>query len=92
MKKKYCVLTTEGNKNTPLGVADTIEKKLTPEHQIFIVEMGAYTRGNIRELCELVSPDIALLTGITYQHLERFGSIEAIIATKFELPESISES
>ncbi len=54
--------------------------------------MGAYTRGNIRELCELVSPDIALLTGITYQHLERFGSIEAIIATKFELPESISDS
>lgn len=92
LAKKYHVLTTEGNKNTPLGVADTIEKRLTPEHQIFIVEMGAYTRGNIRELCELVSPDIALLTGITYQHLERFGSIEAIIATKFELPESISDS
>lgn len=90
--KKYKTLTTEGNKNTPLGVADTIEKKLTPEHEIFIVEMGAYTRGNIRELCDLVHPNIAILTGITYQHLERFGSIEEIIATKYELPESIQKS
>lgn len=52
---------------------------------IFIVEMWAYTKWDIRELCLLTHPYISILTGITLQHLERFGSLENIQEAKFEI-------
>lgn len=42
LKEKYKVLMTEGTKNTPLGISKLINEELTSEHQVFIVEMGAY--------------------------------------------------
>ena len=51
--------------------------------------MGAYERGNIARLCKLAPPEIGILTAIAPQHLERFGSIENIAKTKYELIESL---
>lgn len=87
LSEKYHVLMTEGTKNTPLWISRLILEKLSIEHHIFIVEMWAYHKGNIADLCELVWPKISILTGITLQHLERFWSLEAIIDTKFEILE-----
>lgn len=81
----YAVLKTPDNINTPLGIARLILKKLNPETQIVIVEMGAYHASDIKTLCELMPPDIAIMTGINEAHLERFGSIENTIAAKFEI-------
>jgi UDP-N-acetylmuramoyl-tripeptide--D-alanyl-D-alanine ligase len=47
--------------------------------------MGAYKKGDIKELCFLTPPDIALLTGINESHLERFGSLSNTISAKFEI-------
>ena len=52
--------------------------------------MGAYKRGDIRELCNLASPQIGILTAVGPQHLERFKSIENIAKTKYELIEVAS--
>ena len=52
------------------------------------MEMGAYRRGEIKALCEIATPDIAVLTGINEAHLERFGSIENTIKAKFEIVEN----
>jgi UDP-N-acetylmuramoyl-tripeptide--D-alanyl-D-alanine ligase len=41
-------------------------------------------------LCELVQPDIGVITAIGPQHLETFGSLENISQTKYELIESLS--
>ena len=72
-----------------MGICKVIRGELTPEHEIFIVEMGAYKRGDIRELCNLASPEIGILTAVGPQHLERFKSIENIAKTKYELIESL---
>lgn len=82
---KYRVLKTPENINTPLGIARLIQTSLTDETDVFIVEMGAYRRGDIAALCRLTPPDIAVLTGINASHLERFGTIDATVATKFEI-------
>jgi UDP-N-acetylmuramoyl-tripeptide--D-alanyl-D-alanine ligase len=82
-------LATPGSFNTPLGVCRTINEHLTASHGFLVVEMGAYGRGEIRELCDLVRPSIGVLTAIGPAHLERFGSIEAIRAAKYELVESL---
>lgn len=83
--KKYTVESTPGNINTPIGIARYLLKNVNETTDIFLVEMGAYHKGNIRELCELTPPDMAIITAIGPAHLERFGSLEAIIRTKFEI-------
>ena len=89
LSEKYNVLMTPGNFNTTLGVVRTIREQLQPFHQIFIVEMGAKQRGDIKEICELVHPQIGIVTSVGKMHLETFGSLENIQKTKFELLEAL---
>ncbi|NLF80435.1 MAG: UDP-N-acetylmuramoyl-tripeptide--D-alanyl-D-alanine ligase [Clostridia bacterium] len=87
--EKYRVCVTPGSFNTPMGVTRVIRETLSPLDEIFVCEMGAKQRGDIAELCALVRPKLGVLTAIGEQHLESFGSVEAIIDTKFELIESL---
>ncbi len=85
LSEKYLMLATPSSYNTPMGITRVIREQLRPIHQAFICEMGARQKGDISELCRLVKPRIGILTSIGEQHLETFGSIENIIATKYEL-------
>ena len=89
LSEKFNALMTPDSYNTPMGICKVIRGQLTAEHEIFVVEMGAYKRGDIRELCHLASPQIGILTAVGPQHLERFKSIENIAKTKYELIESL---
>ena len=89
LSQKFNTLMTPDSYNTPMGICKVIRGELTAEHEIFIVEMGAYKRGDIRELCNLASPEIGILTAVGPQHLERFKSIENIAQTKYELIASL---
>lgn len=89
LSAKYNVLMTPGSYNTTMGVVRTIREMLRPSHEIFIAEMGAKQVGDIREICDLVHPTYGIITSIGEQHLETFGSVDNIIATKFELADAI---
>lgn len=80
---------TPASFNSLLGVVRSINEGLMRKHRFFIVEMGAYRQGDVRELCELVMPRIGILTAIGPAHLERFGSVEAIESAKGELALSL---
>jgi len=92
LSEKYNVLMTPGSYNTVMGVIRTIRENLKPYHEIFIVEMGAKQQGDIKEICDLVQPNIGILTSIGEQHLETFKSIENIQKTKFELIDSLPKN
>ncbi|HIE26985.1 TPA: UDP-N-acetylmuramoyl-tripeptide--D-alanyl-D-alanine ligase [Candidatus Poribacteria bacterium] len=89
LSQRFNSLMTPDSYNTPMGICKVINGQLKPEHEIFIVEMGAYKRGEIKELCELTQPEIGVLTAVGAQHLERFKSIDNIANTKYELIESL---
>ena len=89
LAEKYNVLVTPGNFNTLLGVIRTIREHLRPYHQVFIVEMGAKQRNDIKEICDLVHPTIGIVTAVGEMHLETFKSVENIQDTKFELINSL---
>lgn len=89
LSEKFNVLMTPESYNTPMGVVKTIRTMLKPIHEIFIVEMGAKQKGDIKEICDLVSPRYGILTSIGEQHLESFQNIDNIIRTKFELVDSL---
>lgn len=89
LSKKYQVLETPGNINTDIGVAKTVLKNLNEKHRFFVCEMGAYKKGEIKAICDIVNPKIGIVTGINEQHLALFGNLEKTIATKFELIEAL---
>lgn len=86
---KYIARPTPKNLNTEYGLMITINNHLDKFDEIFIAEMGAYKRGEIKALCDMVHPRYGILTRIGTAHLESFGSEENIQAGKFELIESL---
>jgi len=77
-------LATKGNLNNEIGVPLTL-LNLNGEHEFAVVEMGAGRPGDIAWLCELGQPSIALLLNALPAHLEGFGSVEEVAATKGEI-------
>ena len=86
---KYNSLATPKNFNTQYGLIITINNYLDKFNDIFIAEMGAFKRGRIKLLCDLVKPKYGIITTIGEAHLETFGSRDNIQKGKFELIESL---
>ncbi len=84
LSKKFNTLYTQGNLNNHIGVPLTL-LKITAEHQMAIIEMGANHMGEIKASVEIVRPDYGIITNVGKGHIEGFGSFENIIKTKGEL-------
>lgn len=89
LSEEFSVLMTPGSYNTLMGVVRTIREMMKPYTQIFICEMGAKQKGDIKEICELVKPEVGIITSIGPMHLDTFKTIDNIQATKFELIDSL---
>lgn len=91
LSEQFNVVMTPGSYNTTMGVIRTIREMLPPYTEIFICEMGAKNIGDIREICDLVHPDMGIITAVGEQHLESFKTIENVQRTKFELADAIPQ-
>lgn len=89
LESTHKVLKTEASRNSPIGIAETILRDLRPDHELFIVEMGAYKRGEIASMASMVQPQIGIVTAINPQHQDLFGSMEATKRAKYELIEGL---
>ena len=67
-----------------MGVPKTLFR-LTAEHEIAVIEMGASHPGDIKTLVETAEPTCGLITNVGRAHLQGFGSFEGVIKTKCEL-------
>ncbi len=84
LAEKYNVLATEGNFNNDVGVPKTLFR-LTADHDIAVIEMGASHPGDIRTLAETAEPTCGLITNVGKAHLQGFGSLKGVLKTKGEL-------
>lgn len=84
LSRKFNTLYTEGNFNNHIGVPLTL-LRLTKEHEIAVVEMGANHPGEIKTLVHIAEPDYGIITNVGKAHLQGFGSFEGVIRTKGEL-------
>lgn len=92
LSQNYSTLVTPESYNTLMGVVRTIRERLKPYHQIFVVEMGAYERGEISEICDLVDPEYSIITSIGPQHLESFKTLDNVIMAKGEVFSGLREN
>src|SRR3989338_8489623 len=86
---KFNILKTPSNNNTSIGVAKTILSSLNERKQIFVVEMGAYKIGEIKEICSIAKPRVGILTAVNDQHIALFGNLNNTMKAKYELIESL---
>jgi UDP-N-acetylmuramoyl-tripeptide--D-alanyl-D-alanine ligase len=91
LAKRYKTAKTTGSENTEFGVARKTVKYVKKDTKFFVVEMGAYKKGEVKRLVDIVRPNVGIITGIEPQHLSLFGSIDQIMKTKYELVEGLSK-
>lgn len=82
------VSATVGNLNNEIGLPLTV-LAAQENTEVLVLEMGATHVGNIADLCDIAPPRYGVLTAIAPAHLESFGSLEALAATKGELAASL---
>lgn len=70
--------------NNLVGVPLTIFE-LKPRHQFAVIELGMNKIGEIARECEIILPDLGVLTNIAPVHIGFFGSIKNIAKAKAEL-------
>ncbi|MBL8056839.1 MAG: UDP-N-acetylmuramoyl-tripeptide--D-alanyl-D-alanine ligase [Anaerolineales bacterium] len=81
---RYRTFKTEGNYNNEIGLPLML-LKLTEAHERAVLEMGFYQVGEIAQLCAWARPHVAVVNNVYPVHLERAGSLEAIVQGKGEL-------
>ncbi|HUW21986.1 MAG TPA: UDP-N-acetylmuramoyl-tripeptide--D-alanyl-D-alanine ligase [Candidatus Bathyarchaeia archaeon] len=89
LNSRFKILATHVHHNTAIGIARQILLELDGNDQFYIVEMGAYKKGEIKTICDVVKPEIGVITGLGTQHLSLFGKLENLVEAKFELIDSL---
>lgn len=84
------VVASPASFNNRLGLSRAVNDHLADGTEVFVAEMGTFGPGEIRELCRLFRPDVAVITTIGEAHLERMRSRETILAAKSEITEQAS--
>ena len=78
LREAFRVQTTEGNKNTPLGISlMLVNADLTPE-TVLVLEMGARLPGDIAALCAAFPPTVGVVTNVRGVHLETLGTVDGV--------------
>ncbi len=87
LSARFRAYATPKSYNTLMGISLAINRDLADDYrtEYFISEMGAYIEGEIERICQLTPPEIAIVTEVGPQHLERFGSLESVKRAKYEI-------
>ena len=85
----HSVVATPASFNNRMGIAKAINEHLVNGTEFFVVEMGTYGAGEIADLCSWIKPEVAVITAVAPVHLERMGTIEAVVAAKREILENV---
>jgi len=88
LQARYCVLKTEKNYNTEIGLPLTLFR-LEEWHSALVVEMAMRGKGQIAWLAQIAKPQIGIITNIGPAHLEFFNGIEEIAEAKAELIQAL---
>ncbi|KIJ88628.1 UDP-N-acetylmuramoyl-tripeptide--D-alanyl-D-alanine ligase [Rickettsia asembonensis] len=85
------VFVSRGNFNNKLGMLINLAS-MADDTEYAIFELGMNHKGEIRELVQILKPNIAMITNISEAHLEFFNSLEEIAEAKCEIFENFSKN
>ncbi|MCC8418499.1 MAG: UDP-N-acetylmuramoyl-tripeptide--D-alanyl-D-alanine ligase [Rickettsia endosymbiont of Glossina mortisans submortisans] len=85
------VFASRGNFNNRLGLLINLAS-MADDTEYAVFELGMNHKGEIRELVQILKPNIAMITNISEAHLEFFNSLEEIAEAKCEIFENFSKN
>lgn len=78
LRSSFRVQMTPGTINTPSGIAQWIINDLKVGAEVILIETDGYSRAEFERTSWMICPDIVVLTTVGDQHLERFGTRQAL--------------
>ena len=82
---------SKGNNNNELGMPMTV-LAANQNHDAVILEMGMRGMGQIEYLCNIATPDVAVITNVGICHIELLGSRENILLAKSEIIDGLDKN
>lgn len=92
LKDDFLVYKTDNSYNTLNGISLTINEKLKSYNTIFVLEMGASHKNDIKNITKYFKPDISIITDILPQHLSTFKSMDKLINEKMQIVQNMHNS
>ncbi|MGH3937664.1 MAG: Mur ligase family protein [Pseudonocardiaceae bacterium] len=83
------VVASPASFNNTAGLCRTINEHLAEGTEVLVAEVGTYGKGEIRDICGWLRPNIGVITAIDAVHMERMGSLDNIAEAKAELLEKV---
>ena len=91
LQHDFLVFVSRGNFNNKLGMLINLAS-MADDTEYAIFELGMNHKGEIRELVQILKPNIAMITNISESHLEFFNSLEEIAEAKCEIFANFSKN
>jgi UDP-N-acetylmuramoyl-tripeptide--D-alanyl-D-alanine ligase len=91
LNQRYPTLKNPGNLKSEIGLPLTL-LSLSEGHQRAVFEMGFYVAGEITFLCDLVLPQVGVVTNVGMVHTESAGPVEILAKGKDELVQALPPS
>lgn len=88
LSRRFSTLQSAENLNNHIGLPLTL-LRLRTHHRVAVVEMGINRPGELKQLGEIASPQVGLITNVGPTHLEFLDHEEGVAAAKRELLESL---
>ncbi|MDR6225275.1 UDP-N-acetylmuramoyl-tripeptide--D-alanyl-D-alanine ligase [Desmospora profundinema] len=89
LMQKYRTLKSYDNNNVAQALPSNLVR-LSPFHQVVVLEMGMACLGNIRKHCMLTKPSIGVVTNVGEAHVGSLGnSLENVVQAKQELVDGL---
>ena len=86
LAEKFSVYWSQKSFNNHWGVPISL-LSVQAQHQCALIEMGMNHLGELKTLCEIAEPDVAIVTFVGASHLEGLGSVEGVARGKEEIYE-----
>ncbi len=90
LSRRFRTVKNPGNLNNEIGLPLTL-LQANEKHERAVLEMGFYVPGEISLLCDIAIPSVGVVTNISEVHLERAGTMDAIVEGKGELVAALPE-
>lgn len=88
LASRYNVVKTQANYNNEIGLPRTL-LGIQPDTDIAVVEMGMRGLGQIKVMCAIARPDVAVISNVGSTHVGELGSLDNIAKAKSEILEDL---